>query len=205
MIDQDDLFDVKVDDFSKVGDCSNETVGLTNIEINVDGEAEGEVGGESDSYNSFDTKEHIFEDATTVETSNVRANKVREEKQKIDRDDGSGNDTDYIHSSDVGSYDSGEDAYVVCKINKARMWAKDEINGRFKYEFDRLFDYAAAFRQVDLNCNVDLMVVRPIPNHHKIFRRFYICFGATKNDFIKYCDGAGFAIMSDMKKVNVLN
>ncbi|KAK8656647.1 hypothetical protein V6N13_098589 [Hibiscus sabdariffa] len=162
-----------------------------------------------------------------------------------------------------------EELHVDVPINlcsKARMWAKDEINGRFKYEFDRLFDYAAAFRQVDLNCNVDLMVVRPIPNHHKIFRRFYICFGATKNDFIKYCkpivnldgcflkgpfngellsavgrdandqiypiawavvewetretwrwflenlkidlhlgDGAGFAIMSDMKKVNVLN
>ncbi|KAK8656648.1 hypothetical protein V6N13_098590 [Hibiscus sabdariffa] len=157
MIDQDDLFDVKVDDFSKVGDCSNETVGLTNIEINVDGEAEGEVGGESDSYNSFDTKEkkllsddvhveHIFEDATTVETSNVRANKVREEKQKIDRDDGSGNDTDYIHSSDVGSYDSGEDAYVVCKIKfdyKLVINESDKVSAKCKGQGCPLEIYAS--------------------------------------------------------------
>ncbi|KAK8984577.1 hypothetical protein V6N11_047798 [Hibiscus sabdariffa] len=42
---------------------------------------------------------------------------------------------------------------------KARIWAKEEINGRVKYEFDILFDYATALRQADPNCNVDLMVV----------------------------------------------
>ncbi|KAK8660174.1 hypothetical protein V6N13_051108 [Hibiscus sabdariffa] len=115
MTKQDDLFDVKVDNFSEVGDCSNETVGLINIEIEVDGEAEGE----SDSDSSFDTiweeclkfyenhkqkkmlsddvhEEHIFEDATTTETSNVRENKGKEEKQKIDRDVGGGDGTNYI-------------------------------------------------------------------------------------------------------------
>ncbi|KAK8618073.1 hypothetical protein V6N13_115948 [Hibiscus sabdariffa] len=58
MTDQDGLFDVKVDDFSEVSDCSNETVGLTNIEIDVDGEAEaeGEVERESDNDSSSDTK-----------------------------------------------------------------------------------------------------------------------------------------------------
>ncbi|KAK8618072.1 hypothetical protein V6N13_115947 [Hibiscus sabdariffa] len=76
-----------------------------------------------------------------------------------------------------------EELHVDVPINlcsKARMWAKDKINGRFKHEFDMLFDYATTLRQADPNCIVDLMVVRPIHNHHKIFRRFYICFGATK-------------------------
>ncbi|KAL4387627.1 hypothetical protein GQ457_09G021940 [Hibiscus cannabinus] len=350
MTDQGDLFDVKINAFKKVGDyrnevggCSNETVDLTNIEIYVDGETEDE----SENGSSSDTKgeeclkfydkqkhekllsddvhvEHIFEDATTIETSNVRANKGKEEKHKINRDNGTRDDTDYIHSSDVGSYDNKEDAEVVCKkskkvfydpfepipyldleliftstrhfkdalvnyilakrfnyklvrnesdkvsakckgqgcaweiyasidssdgffkvkklinqhdcsitfknskanykfigkhllgklrvipkltlqemqrltkeelhvdvpinlYSKAMMWAKDEINGRFTYEFDRLFDYAAALRQVDPNCNVDLMVVRPTLNHHKIFKRIYICIGATKEGFRKYC------------------
>ncbi|KAK8612725.1 hypothetical protein V6N13_092836 [Hibiscus sabdariffa] len=63
---------------------------------------------------------------------------------------------------------------------KARIWAKEEINGRVKYEFDILFDYATALRQADPNCNVDLMVVRPSPSHPKIFRKIYICFGEKK-------------------------
>ncbi|KAL4386428.1 hypothetical protein GQ457_09G021220 [Hibiscus cannabinus] len=62
MTDQDDLFDVKIDAFSKVGDCSNEvgncsneTVGLTDIEIDVDGEDEGEDEDESDNDSYSDT------------------------------------------------------------------------------------------------------------------------------------------------------
>ncbi|KAK9012085.1 hypothetical protein V6N11_040155 [Hibiscus sabdariffa] len=39
MTEQDALFDVKVDGFSAVGDCSNETVGPTDIETVGDGEA----------------------------------------------------------------------------------------------------------------------------------------------------------------------
>ncbi|KAK8559177.1 hypothetical protein V6N13_098768 [Hibiscus sabdariffa] len=65
--------------------------------------------------------------------------------------------------------------------SKERIWAKDEINGRFKYVFDKLFDYAATLRQVDPICNVVLMVVSPTPNLLKIFRRIYICFGVTKD------------------------
>ncbi|KAK8661454.1 hypothetical protein V6N13_091057 [Hibiscus sabdariffa] len=62
------------------------------------------------------------------------------------------------------------------------MWVKEEINGRVMYEFDRVFDYTIALRQVDPNCNVDLMVLRPSPNHPKIFRRIYIYFGQQKRD-----------------------
>ncbi|KAK9012084.1 hypothetical protein V6N11_040154 [Hibiscus sabdariffa] len=54
-----------------------------------------------------------------------------------------------------------EELHVDVPINlccKARMWAKEEINGRVKYKFDRLFDYATALRQAGPNCNVDLMV-----------------------------------------------
>ncbi|KAK8578991.1 hypothetical protein V6N12_069327 [Hibiscus sabdariffa] len=55
--------------------------------------------------------------------------------------------------------------------SKARIWAMDEIDGRLHYEFNRLFDYATSLREVDPNCNVDLMVEKPSPNHKKIFRR----------------------------------
>ncbi|KAK8631496.1 hypothetical protein V6N13_028281 [Hibiscus sabdariffa] len=209
MTDQDYLFDVKVDAFSKVDDCSNETVGLTDIEIDVDGEVEGETEGQAkdESYNdsSSDTKGKL----------RIIPKLTLQEIQCLEN----------------------EELHVDVPINlcsKARMWTKYGINGRFKYEFDMLFDYAAALRQADPNCNVDLMVVRPTPNHHKIFRRIYICFGATKEGFRKYCrpivnldgcflkeretretcrwflenlktdlhlrDGVGFTIMSDMQK-----
>ncbi|KAK8534037.1 hypothetical protein V6N12_047435 [Hibiscus sabdariffa] len=134
MTDQDYLFDVKVDAFSKVDDCSNETVGLTDIEIDVDGEVEGETEGQAkdESYNdsSSDTKGKL----------RIIPKLTLQEIQCLEN----------------------EELHVDVPINlcsKARMWTKYGINGRFKYEFDMLFDYAAALRQADPNCNVDLMVV----------------------------------------------
>ncbi|KAK9045177.1 hypothetical protein V6N11_059066 [Hibiscus sabdariffa] len=124
MTDQNDLFDVKVDAFSKVGDFSNEVddcsneilegLGFIFAHINGYGYEDDEIRTIGEECLKFYDKqkqkkllsddvhvEHIFEDATTDETSNVRANKGKEEKQKINMDDGSGDDIDYIHSSDV--------------------------------------------------------------------------------------------------------
>ncbi|KAL4346269.1 hypothetical protein GQ457_17G011300 [Hibiscus cannabinus] len=250
----------------------------------------------------------------------------KKDKQKRDRDDGSGDEIDYIHSSDVGSYDSEEDAEmfkgalvnyddprgfdyklvrnesdkvsakckdegcpwviyasidssdgffkvkklishhecfvtfknskanykfigkhflgklriiakltlqemqrlareelnVVVPINlccKARLLAKEEINGRVKYEFDRLVDYAEALRQADPNCNVDLMVVRPTVGRDTKDQIYPIAWvvveGETKETWrwflenlktdLHLGDGAGFTIMSDMQRVRALN
>ncbi|KAK8649539.1 hypothetical protein V6N13_130266 [Hibiscus sabdariffa] len=245
MTNQDDLFDVKVYYFSKVGDYSNEAVGLTDIEIDVDvdgeAEGEGEVEGESDSDSSSDTKDvGSYDSEEDAEVVCIKCKKTfykpsdpvpslalgliftstRQFKDALVNHDVAKSDgfvkvKKLINQHDcsitlknskanykfIGKYFLGKlriipkltlqemkrlakvELHVDVPINlcsKAMMWAKDEINKRFKYEFDRLFDYATALRQLDPNYNVDLMVVRPTPNHHNIFRRFYICFGATK-------------------------
>ncbi|KAL4291677.1 hypothetical protein GQ457_14G022030 [Hibiscus cannabinus] len=73
----------------------------------------------------------------------------------------------------------------VCR--RARELAKEEINGNYKYEFKRLFDYANALRRADTDGTIDLLVVRPTPNHRPRFRRFYVCFSAMKRGFRECC------------------
>ncbi|KAK8605055.1 hypothetical protein V6N13_082514 [Hibiscus sabdariffa] len=43
----------------------------------------------------------------------------------------------------------------VCR--RARELAKEEINGNYKYEFKRLFDYANALRRADTDGIIDLL------------------------------------------------
>ncbi|KAL4295177.1 hypothetical protein GQ457_12G023610 [Hibiscus cannabinus] len=73
----------------------------------------------------------------------------------------------------------------VCR--RARELAKEEINGNYKYEFKRLFDYANALRRADTDGTIDLLVERPTPNHRPRFRRFYVCFSAMKRGFRECC------------------
>ncbi|KAK8516027.1 hypothetical protein V6N12_066862 [Hibiscus sabdariffa] len=73
----------------------------------------------------------------------------------------------------------------VCR--RARKLAKDDINGNYKYEFKRLFDYANALKRADNDGTIDLLVERLTPNHRPMFRRFYVCFSAMTRGFRECC------------------
>ncbi|KAE8697791.1 hypothetical protein F3Y22_tig00110610pilonHSYRG00387 [Hibiscus syriacus] len=94
----------------------------------------------------------------------------------------------YMHSSDVGSYETDSNGDFVSKD-----WTADP-DGAF-----------------------DLVVVRPTPVENPKFRRLYVCFGALKECFKKYCrvvigidgcflkgafqgDGENVTLLSDMQK-----
>ncbi|XVF50742.1 hypothetical protein PTKIN_Ptkin04bG0127600 [Pterospermum kingtungense] len=74
---------------------------------------------------------------------------------------------------------------TVCR--RAKIRAMEMIRGRYHYEFKRLYDYAAALREADPKANVELMVVRPTPQHKPRFLRFYVSFSALQDRFVKYC------------------
>ncbi|KAK8666082.1 hypothetical protein V6N13_006234 [Hibiscus sabdariffa] len=63
---------------------------------------------------------------------------------------------------------------VLASLSKAKMRAKNEINVRVLYEFNRLFDYAATLKKAGPSFIVDLMVERPSPNHNKICKMIYM-------------------------------
>ncbi|KAK8973200.1 hypothetical protein V6N11_037800 [Hibiscus sabdariffa] len=67
----------------------------------------------------------------------------------------------------------------VCR--RARKLAKDDINGNYKYEFKRLFDYANALKRADNDGTINLLVERLTPNHRPMFRRFYSNVGNEGN------------------------
>ncbi|KAK8990612.1 hypothetical protein V6N11_009304 [Hibiscus sabdariffa] len=73
----------------------------------------------------------------------------------------------------------------ICR--RARELAKEEINGNYKYEFKRLFDYVNALRRADTDGTIDLLVERPTPNHRPRFRRFYVYFSDMKMGFRECC------------------
>ncbi|KAK9038432.1 hypothetical protein V6N11_023301 [Hibiscus sabdariffa] len=70
---------------------------------------------------------------------------------------------------------------------KARKWALEKIRGSVVLEFNRLFDYVFALRSVDPNGTFELMVERPTEVEKPKFRRLYVCFGALKEGFKKFC------------------
>ncbi|KAL4379655.1 hypothetical protein GQ457_02G010710 [Hibiscus cannabinus] len=82
---------------------------------------------------------------------------------------GGGEETDYLDSSDAGSYETNSDGGIICKKSvvemqklgreelkvelqkhtciKARKWALEKIRGSVVLEFNRLFDYVFALRK----------------------------------------------------------
>ncbi|KAK8673643.1 hypothetical protein V6N13_111964 [Hibiscus sabdariffa] len=124
---------------------------------------------------------------------------------------GGGEETDYLDSSDAGSYETNSDGGIICKKSgkivemqklgreelkvelqkhtciKARKWALEKIRGSVVLEFNRLFDYVFALRSVDPNGTFELMVERPTEVEKPKFRRLYVCFGALKEGFKKFC------------------
>ncbi|KAL4377985.1 hypothetical protein GQ457_02G032730 [Hibiscus cannabinus] len=173
---------------------------------------------------------------------------------------GSGSETDYLDSSDLGSYGSDDDGEVVCKKSKkdyfdpsdkvpnlklhemiklgkeelkldltmgvcrrARELAKEEINGNYKYEFRRLFDYANALRRADTDGTIDLLgmlegallvaVGRDANN-----QMYPIAWALVENEtkyswgwfvenlrtYLHMMNGERFTIMSDMQKASGL-
>ncbi|KAL4335518.1 hypothetical protein GQ457_07G007250 [Hibiscus cannabinus] len=130
-----------------------------------------------------------------------------------------GEETDYLGSSDVGSYETDEDGDFVSRktskirivpklrlvdmirlgreelnveLNKqlcsrAKKWAEEKIKGNIIHEFNRLFDYVLALRTADPDGSFDLVVERPTAVDIPKFRRLYVCFGALKEGFKRYC------------------
>ncbi|KAL4379129.1 hypothetical protein GQ457_02G013030 [Hibiscus cannabinus] len=130
-----------------------------------------------------------------------------------------GEETDYLGSSDVGSYETDSDGDFVSRkttkirivpqlrlldimrlgreelnveLNKqlcsrAKKWAEEKIKGNISHEFNKLFDYVLALRIVDPDGSFDLVVERPTATDIPKFRRFYVCFGALKEGFKRYC------------------
>ncbi|KAK8694386.1 hypothetical protein V6N13_071940 [Hibiscus sabdariffa] len=75
-------------------------------------------------------------------------------------------------------------------INKncrAKKWAEEKIKGNIIHEFNRLFDYVLALRTADPDGSFDLVVERPTAIDIPKFRRLYVCFGALKEGFKRYC------------------
>ncbi|KAL4319548.1 hypothetical protein GQ457_18G007380 [Hibiscus cannabinus] len=111
----------------------------------------------------------------------------------------SGSETDYLDSSDLGSYGSDDDGEVVCKKSKKDYFDPSdkvpsfqlgmifENSKQFKAALTKLFDYANALRRADTDGTIDLLVERPTPNHRPRFRRFYVCFSAMKRGFRECC------------------
>ncbi|KAL4348962.1 hypothetical protein GQ457_17G000560 [Hibiscus cannabinus] len=130
-----------------------------------------------------------------------------------------GEETDYLGSSDVGSYETDSDGDFVSRkttkirivpqlrlldmmrlgmeelnveLNKqlcsrAKKWAEEKIKGNISHEFNKLFDYVLALRIADPDGSFDLVVERPTATDIPKFRRFYVCFGALKEGFKRYC------------------
>ncbi|KAL4272493.1 hypothetical protein GQ457_13G012320 [Hibiscus cannabinus] len=125
------------------------------------------------------------------------------------REDSEGDSsTEYLESSDAGSYETdSEGNFVVKKSNnmiklareelsveinkdccqKAKKWALEQIRGSVVHEFNMLFDYMYVLRSADPNGNFELMVERPTVDEKPKFRRLYVCFSALKEAFKKYC------------------
>ncbi|KAK8613128.1 hypothetical protein V6N13_100901 [Hibiscus sabdariffa] len=95
-----------------------------------------------------------------------------------------GEETDYLGSSDVGSYEIDSDGdYVSRKNTKDALYAYVVAH---KFDF-KLFDYVLALRTADPNGSFDLVVERPTTADMPKFRRLYVCFGALKERFKRYC------------------
>ncbi|KAK8694541.1 hypothetical protein V6N13_072090 [Hibiscus sabdariffa] len=109
----------------------------------------------------------------------------------------------------------------VCR--RARELAKEEINGNYKYEFKRLFDYANALRRADTDGTIDLLgmlegallvaVGRDANN-----QMYPIAWALVENEkkyswgwfvenlrtYLHMMNGERFTIMSDMQKASGL-
>ncbi|KAK8682618.1 hypothetical protein V6N13_055002 [Hibiscus sabdariffa] len=121
----------------------------------------------------------------------------------------SGEDVEYLYSSDVCSFEIDSDSDSVCKkfgkiffygstvepmfelgmVFESQQQLRDALCAyavAHKFDF-KLFDYVFALRSVDPNGTFDLMVERPTAVESPKFRRFYVCFSALKEGFKKFC------------------
>ncbi|KAL4353908.1 hypothetical protein GQ457_06G029520 [Hibiscus cannabinus] len=71
--------------------------------------------------------------------------------------------------------------------SRVKKWAEEKIKGNIIHEFNRLFDYILALRTADPDGSFDLVVERPTAVDIPKFRRLYVCFGALKEGFKRYC------------------
>ncbi|KAK8613006.1 hypothetical protein V6N13_104329 [Hibiscus sabdariffa] len=113
---------------------------------------------------------------------------------------GSGEDTDYLDTSDVGSYETNSDGDFISK-NTGKVFFDDstivprfELGMVFKTQQqlkDALYAYAMAnrfdFKSSDPGGTFGLMVERPTAADIPNFKRLYVCFSALKEGFKKYC------------------
>ncbi|KAK8677357.1 hypothetical protein V6N13_142901 [Hibiscus sabdariffa] len=71
--------------------------------------------------------------------------------------------------------------------SRAMKWAEEKIKGNITHELNRLFDYVLASRSAEPNGSFGLVVERPTAANIPKFRRLYVCFGALKEEFKRYC------------------
>ncbi|KAK8624903.1 hypothetical protein V6N13_089789 [Hibiscus sabdariffa] len=108
-----------------------------------------------------------------------------------EREEGNAQDTDYLVSDDVGSYETDSDGEVVCKKTnrfdyKYTKNEKDRIRAKCKGVGCPFMIYLGKGTD-DPTETFDLVVERPTPNDTPIFRRLYVCFTSLKEGFIRYC------------------
>ncbi|KAK8489735.1 hypothetical protein V6N11_009164 [Hibiscus sabdariffa] len=109
---------------------------------------------------------------------------------------GSGEDTDYLDTSNVGSYETNSYGDFISKNTGKVFFDDSTIVSRFELGMvfktqqqlkDALYAYAVANRSEDPGGTFELIVERPTAADIPNFKRLYVCFSALKEGFKKYC------------------
>lgn len=67
------------------------------------------------------------------------------------------------------------------KVYRAKAYALQLIYGTLKEQYTRIYDYGVELMRCNPGSTVKIQI------EDDLFKRMYICFGACKTDFIKYC------------------
>ncbi|KAK8556865.1 hypothetical protein V6N12_003256 [Hibiscus sabdariffa] len=184
---------------------------------NKDGDVTGDGNSDSDSgivvedinetdlesnKSEWDDENHLVSDDEEEEILSIKnkfrasASHFEEGNENALRGFGSGEDTDYLDTSDVGSYETNSDGDFISK-NTGKVFFDDstivprfELGMVFKTQQqlkDALYAYAVANRSADPGGTFELMVERPTAADRPKFKRLYVCFSALKEGFKKYC------------------
>ncbi|KAK8637441.1 hypothetical protein V6N13_064860 [Hibiscus sabdariffa] len=188
---------------------------------NKDGDVTGDGNSDSDSgivvedinetdlesnKSEWDDENHLVSDDEEEEILSIKnkfrasASHFEEGNENALRGFGSGEDTDYLDTSDVGSYETNSDGDFISK-NTGKVFFDDstivprfELGMVFKTQQqlkDALYAYAVAnrfdFKSADPGGTFELMVERPTAADRPKFKRLYVCFSALKEGFKKYC------------------
>ncbi|KAK9012159.1 hypothetical protein V6N11_040228 [Hibiscus sabdariffa] len=169
--------------------------------------------GENNGFNGIDesVNEIVGEDSNNIDGDisgedlepNVALEIIKFSNGLIEEDLGglgSGEGTEYLDSSDVGSYKTNSDGDVVCKKSGKVFFDASVVEPRFQLGMifesqqqlkDTLCAYAVAhsfdFRSADPNGTFDLIVERPTDVATPKFRRLYVRFSALKEGFKRFC------------------